>query len=606
MTITTESAISVSKDSADLPNCLRIRTSTASSSSALNITDEMLFPLTFAALFSVVSCLFHPPQPTVTIKNGTVIGTSSGDVEKFLGLPYALPPVNDRRLRRPEAITTTFGTLMATAAPSYCPQYKAASGSNSTPASGISLPPDGASLVAALLNPVPASSQSEDCLYLSVQRPSGVNNNSSVPVVVWVHGGAFQTGGSALYNADAMLSKAKLLNEPLIFVAINYRLSSFGFLPGGDLSEEGNTNLGLRDQRAALQWIAENIAAFGGDPSKVTLWGESAGSWSVTDHTLMNGGDNSYNGTPLFRAVIGNSGSIYPAQDVRSTKAQGIFDGFVQRAGCSAADDKLACLRKVPYDQFLAAQNSIDLGGGSVNFPYVARPDAGSQFFAQSPELAVAAGQFARVPLLAFDQEDEGTLFGIVNSGPYRTNQDLLDFWKPVFTEAQNQTLTGLFDLYSAALSAGSPYRTGALNEIYPGYKRISSMAGDVLFIHMRRIYLDTVASTANVWSGIGTYNHALIVLGTTHATDVLAAFYGIGSPLAIDEILTRWISFINHNDPNQIGQRIHPWYAAWPRYDTQTRQLLSINVAGTSAVKDDFRSPSYNYLKAHISEFRI
>lgn len=568
--------------------------------------------VTYAAAVSIAIAAGLPNvlQPTVTIKNGTVVGTSSGGVEKFLGIPYALPPVKDRRLRQPAAITTTFGSLMATATPSYCPQFNASTSAGSSPASATDLPSinsNGTSVAALLVNLVQPASQSEDCLYLSVHRPSGVKYLSDVPVVVWIHGGAFQIGGSGTYNADALFTKAGLLGEPFVFVAINYRLSSFGFLPGEELSRENNTNLGLRDQRAALHWVAENIRAFGGDPDKVTIWGESAGSWSVTDHTLIDGGDNSYLGKALFRGAIQNSGAIYPAQDVRSDKARAVFDGFVQRAGCGNADDKLACLREIPYEQYAAAQNSILLTGGSINFPYIVRPDPASRFFATSPEVAIADGQFARVPVLAFNQQDEGTLFGFNNPGPYETERELLDFWKPVFTRAANQTLSCLFDLYPATGMARSPYNTGFADEIYPGYKRISAMIGDVLFIHMRRIYLDTIACKVNVWSGLATYNQGTPVFGTTHATDVFATFFGLAPAVATDEILTRWISFINHNDPNTIGQRTGSGnYTVWPRYNTATRLLLSLDANRTSMLTDDFRYLSYKYLKAHIAEFRI
>ena len=117
--------------------------------------------------------------------------------------------------------------------------------------------------------------QSEDCLTLNLARPSNARN---LPVAVWIHGGSFQqgTGVSPSSNLSRFVNASVLASKPLIVVTINYRLNYFGFLAGKEMSAEGNTNLGLHDQRRALQWIQENIAAFGGDPRKVTIFGQSA------------------------------------------------------------------------------------------------------------------------------------------------------------------------------------------------------------------------------------------------------------------------------------------------------------------------------------------
>jgi carboxylesterase type B len=101
--------------------------------------------------------------------------------------------------------------------------------------------------------------------------------------------------------------------KPIIFVTVNYRVAGFGFLPGAEILADGSSNLGLLDQRLGLQWVADNIAAFGGDPDKVTIWGESAGAISVFDQMALYDGNITYKGKPLFRAGIMNSGSVIPA-----------------------------------------------------------------------------------------------------------------------------------------------------------------------------------------------------------------------------------------------------------------------------------------------------
>lgn len=109
------------------------------------------------------------------------------------------------------------------------------------------------------------------------------------------------------------------LEHPVLFVAVNYRVNGFGFLGGKEVPESGETNLGLHDQRLALKWVQENIEAFGGDPDKMTLFGESAGALSTFSHTIIEYGNNNYSGRPLFHGAIMNSGTFIPVDDTDST-----------------------------------------------------------------------------------------------------------------------------------------------------------------------------------------------------------------------------------------------------------------------------------------------
>lgn len=129
-----------------------------------------------------------------------------------------------------------------------------------------------------------------------------------------------------MYDGTSIVADSVAQGQPVMFVAVNYRVGGFGFLPGKEVLADGSANLGLLDQRLGLQWVADNIAAFGGDPDKVTIWGESAGSISVMDHMLLYNGDNTYKGKPLFRAGIMNSGSVVPTDPVDCPKGQAIYD----------------------------------------------------------------------------------------------------------------------------------------------------------------------------------------------------------------------------------------------------------------------------------------
>ena len=183
--------------------------------------------------------------------NGTYYGNHNDRYyqDYFLGVPFAKPPTDDLRLRIPQSLNTTWSdTRNATEYGYACIGY------------GDDTLIYGRNYV------------SEDCLTLNIVRPSGFDSQS-LPVGVWIYGGGFFEGTSLdpRYNLSYVVQQSVLIEKPIIVVSINYRLSGWGFLFSQDLVKEGSTNLGLRDQRQALRWIQENIAGFGGDPSRITI-----------------------------------------------------------------------------------------------------------------------------------------------------------------------------------------------------------------------------------------------------------------------------------------------------------------------------------------------
>lgn len=134
---------------------------------------------------------------------------------------------------------------------------------------------------------------SEDCLYLNVIRPAGIDDTDGLPVAVWIHGGGLVMGGSAdkRYNLSFIVERSVGIGTPVVGVSLNYRLSAFGFLTGEEAVDAGATNIGFRDQRLALQWVQENIASFGGAADEVTIFGESSGAESVTAQVLAYNGE---------------------------------------------------------------------------------------------------------------------------------------------------------------------------------------------------------------------------------------------------------------------------------------------------------------------------
>lgn len=218
----------------------------------------------------------RPSGTQVTIRNGTVIGSSANNVDSFLGIPFAKPPTGPLRLRLPQPFNSSFGSLNATTVPRACPQQASWDVTKAVPGfqAAVVNSPELQAVVAGIEAGVNENFTGEDCLTLNVQRSVGTNSSSKLPVLFWIYGGGWEIGSTQFYDATQLLQKAESLGHEFIFVAANYRLGAFGFLPGRELQAEGNTNLGIHDQRLAMRWIQDNIEAFGGDPGKVTLWGE--------------------------------------------------------------------------------------------------------------------------------------------------------------------------------------------------------------------------------------------------------------------------------------------------------------------------------------------
>jgi carboxylesterase type B len=281
-----------------------------------------------ATLLSLLPLVFAIPAPLEKRANPTVIapspqatvaGINALGVESFKGIPYAQPPVDQLRLKPPQPLTSSLGKVDGTGIPKACPQFFFSIDEMNIPTNVL-----GSILNLPLLQTV--TNAGEDCLTINVQRPAGTKAGDKLPVLFWIFGGGFELGSTAMYDGTSLVADSVAQGKPIVFVAVNYRVGGFGFMPGKEILADGSANLGLLDQRLGLQWVADNIAVFGGDPEKVTIWGESAGAISVFDQMMLYDGDNVYNGKPLFRAAIMNSGSVVPADPVDCPKGQAIYD----------------------------------------------------------------------------------------------------------------------------------------------------------------------------------------------------------------------------------------------------------------------------------------
>lgn len=214
---------------------------------------------------------------------------------------------------------------------------------------------------------------------------------------------------SRRYNLSFIVENSVAIGKPIIGVSANYRLSALGFLYSTEVAGSGNTNLGLRDQRLALHWLQENIAAFGGDHSKVTIWGESAGAFDVGMHLTAYGGRDD----KLFRGAMMESGNPIAYTALNGTQSyQPLYDQIVEQVGCYNEIDTLQCPRTVPLSQ---------LSNVIMNAPYNTSFQAtvDGDFIEKDTSIQLADGDFVHVPIISGFNTDEGTLFA-----PYGINDD--------------------------------------------------------------------------------------------------------------------------------------------------------------------------------------
>ncbi|OJT04264.1 Lipase 4 [Trametes pubescens] len=494
-------------------------------------------------------------SPTVTLDKGTVVGTSDGFLDQFLGIPFAQPPIGDLRLQLPVPVSPYSGVINATAPGNQCFQQVLP-----VPPVPSGSPPEISQFLQAITaseGPGAGPPQSEDCLNINVIVPVGTKPDAKLPVAAWIYGGGFQVGSNVLEPGAVIANRSAEIGLPVIFVAMNYRLSAFGFLGGKEVKEAGVGNLGLQDQREALRWIQKYISNFGGDPDKVTIWGESAGALSVAHQMVANGGDTE----GLFRAAWMESGSLYSAGDIE--ELQPTFDFIASEAGCASAKDPLACLREVPAEVIVKAMDKTPtiFSAQALNIPYF--PHVDGVFIKDNMEKLTIEGKIADVPFINGANEDEGTLFSLAPLTNVTTQGEFAAFLKSnYFPRASNETIARVLELYPADPAAGSPFGTGNQFALNPVYKRLSAFQGDLIFHGPRRFMLQQRAGK-----------------------QVARSYWDM------TDYFVRFVHTLNPNNP--------PGNFYWPEYTLELPQLLTF-VDGNVSLKvtsDTFREEAIGFL---------
>ena len=304
-----------------------------------------------------------------TTASGRVRGVATPIGQAFLGVPFAAPPTGPLRFRPPQPPVAWTETRDATHAGPMCPQAH--------------IPGSGA--------------QSEDCLTLNVYAPHDAGAGALKPVMVWFYGGGFEIGYNTQYDPSRLAER-----EGVLVVAPNYRLGALGFLAHPALKGAGEGAYAIADQQAALRWVRDNIAAFGGDPANVTIFGESAGGWSTYYHLAAPGSRG------LFHKAIIESGAC-TSKDSVTPLADAETGGLAYASGLGCADPTTAadCLRALPVKKLMGAKArrrgllGIDSWG----------PVSGSDILPERPQDVFAAGRSAAVPVMLGTNRNEGRLF---------------------------------------------------------------------------------------------------------------------------------------------------------------------------------------------------
>ncbi|RYP60451.1 hypothetical protein DL769_008112 [Monosporascus sp. CRB-8-3] len=534
----------------------------------------------------LAASLGNSTAPKAKTINGIYEGVhlSDWDQDVFLGMPYAQPPIGELRYRWPQPLNTSFeGVHKATQYGYSCMQY----GSN--------------------------FDLSEDCLTINVVRPAGVSADDDLPVLVWIYGGGLYAGSTAdpQYNLSGIVKVSQDMGRPVVAVSMNYRLGMYGFLQNAALLAEGtSSNAGLLDQRLALRWIQENIAAFGGDPRRVVLWGESAGAQSIAYHMFA------YDGRDdgLFRGAILESGGPTGAQIEPLSWYNTAFENLTRTVGCwddVKPGDRIACLRGVDEATLFAAHPSV-----------VWNPLLDGDFLTGYPSQLMQQGKYVKVPLLTGDNTDEG--FAVSVSGmPLDTEEDLFNnllSWRSYALTPP--TARRLLTLYPDDPCRAPPYAiTNCTRHPTRGrqWRRAAAIGGDLVMTSGRRRMAELY-----VGAGMPVYSYRFDQRpwnapewdGVKHFANVAFSFQNISGLLGPSPeydgharlaraIGRAYINFVNDLDPNGVGEdepegrggSREMLLPEWPVYDMRTPKNMVFNATEVWVEDDTWRKEGIEFM---------
>jgi para-nitrobenzyl esterase len=493
-----------------------------------------------------MSLTTDPSLVTTTV--GSVQGSVTATMRSFKGVPYAAPPVGPLRWKPPTPAAMFTGTRPAIMPGTHCPQIASPFGSGTNIA--------------------------EDCLYLNVYTPTTAGPH---PVMFWIHGGAFAYGQSDEYDPTLLVAQG------VVVVTINYRLGALGFLAHPALTAEGggaSGNYGLMDQQFALHWVQDNIAAFGGDKNNVTIFGESAGGFSVHSQLVITGA------AGLFHKAIVQSGAYAngAGRQMSLAQSEAVGASVLTGAGC-AAPCSLEAMRALGVDALLKGQTGLPaLASGWI-------PSIDGKLMTTGVGAAYTAGTYVKVPVIEGSNHDEYRLFVALNelsppdapAGPL-TADKYEAAMTTTFGADAGKALAGVYAPAAYANNPGLAFGSAGTDAVFacPMLRTVQSLSATTKVYSYEfndpkapQIFLPPVPD---------------IEYGAAHASEIQYLFTLPKSTLSAeskalsDSMIKYWTAFAKTGDPNNAGS------PAWPTYTTAANGILSLAPAsGGIAVTTNF-----------------
>jgi para-nitrobenzyl esterase len=472
----------------------------------------------------------QPNNPIVKVTQGDVQGSAADGVAVFKGLPFAAAPVGDLRWRAPQPAMKWEGVRAATAFSATCVQ-------------------------------------AEDCLYLNVYQPADAKKGAHLPVMVWIHGGAFLFGSGSQYDGS------QFAKQGVIVVTVNYRLGRAGWFahpaltaenPGGLLG-----NYGLMDQIKALEWVRDNIKAFGGDPKNLTIFGESAGAISVNYLMLAP------QAKGLFAKAVSESGfGRLGAKPLPAVEHIGL--SFAEKAGIQGSDAAAAtALRALPWTQLTA--NIAGIGS-----PEQLLPMADGKMITGSAADGFAAGKEAHVPYLLGGNSDEASLTrrGMIASQRLAAIQQRRD----AFIAAYDPDNTGDADRIIARWVTDT-----SISEPDRDLARLHAQHGNATFVYH---FSYTPAAQRAALYGLSHGGEIAYVFNTPRATP----FDDEGKMVAA-AANKYWAQFAKSGDPDSAGG------ALWPKFEPADEYVMEFPATGIPVAAKHFHKARLDWVEASLTK---